>query len=431
MTNQQKITPYLWFDNQAEEAAQFYTSLFPNSKLGSIQHQGEKTLLVEFFLGDQAFTALNGGPMFSFNPSISFYVVCENEAEINAIWGAMMVDGKALMPINQYPWSETYGWLEDKYGLSWQLTLGKVEEVGRKISPVLMFTGDQHGKAEEAVGMYTSLFENSKIKLLERYVEGDGDPAIGTIKYTQALLDGEILMAMDSSHMHGSRFNESISFLIHCKGQEEVDYFWEKLTADGGEEMMCAWLKDKYGVAWQIIPEEMKQLLSDPDPGRAERAMGAMMQMRKIEIDKMRAAAENTSRKTLTVQTTVAAPVEKVWGLWTSPEHITQWNFATEGWHCPTATNHLRIGGTFNYRMEAKDGSMGFDFTGTYLDLNEPAYIHYELDDKRAAQVRFTAVDEGTFVMQNFEVETSNDPEMQRQGWQAILDNFRRYVESN
>ena len=202
MISKQKITPYLWFDSQAEEAAKFYTRLFPNSKLGSIQHQGEKVLLVEFWLGGQSFTALNGGPMFSFNPAISFYVVCESEEEIDTLWEGMIGDGKALMPINKYPWSEKYGWLEDKYGVSWQLTLGKVEEVGRKISPVLMFTGDQHGKAEEAIGLYAELFQNSKINLLARYEEGEGDPATGTVKHAQVELDGEVLMAMDSSHMH-------------------------------------------------------------------------------------------------------------------------------------------------------------------------------------------------------------------------------------
>lgn len=431
MTNSQKITPYLWFDKQAEEAVQFYTKTFPNSKIGSIQKQGDKVLLTQFFLGTQEFTALNGGPMFTFNPSISFYVVCETEAELDAIWEAMIAKGKALMPINAYPWSQKYGWLEDQYGVSWQLTLGEIAEVGQKISPVLMFTGEQHGQAEEAMEKYTSLFEQSGINLLERYAEGEGDPAIGTVKHAQFRLNGEILMAMDSSHMHKFSFSEAISLLVNCQGQEEVDHLWDSLLAEGGEAMRCGWLKDKYGVTWQIIPEELMQLLSDPDPGRAQRAAGAMMQMRKIEIDQLRAAADDDSRMTVTIQTTVAAPLEKVWQMWTLPEHITNWNFASPEWHCPSAENDLQVGGKFSYRMEAKDGSMGFDFSGAYLALEEKASIKFRLDDERDVQVLFSPVDATTFIMQSFEVETRNDPELQRQGWQAILENFRKYVEGN
>lgn len=429
MSNKQKITPYLWFDTQAEEAANFYTSIFPNSKTGKVQHQGDAVLTVQFFLSGQEFAALNGGPMFTFNPSVSFYVVCESEAEIDSIWNKLFAGGKALMALNKYPWSEKYGWVQDKYGVSWQLTLGKTAAVGQKISPVLMFTESQQGKAEEAINLYTSIFDNSGINLMARYEEGEGDPAIGTIKHAQFHLGEHIFMAMDSSHSHGFEFNEAISFVVHCENQKEVDYFWDKLTANGGEEMMCAWLKDKYGVTWQIVPDELIQLISDPDPARAQRAVGAMMQMRKIDIEKIQQAADDESKTVVTIQATVNAPIEKVWEMWTQPGHITNWNFANDDWHSPRAENDLKPGGKFNYRMEAKDGSMGFDFGGTYTVVNKNKNLEFTLDDGRNVQVHFSEVDGGTFVMENFEAENSNPVDMQKQGWQAILDNFKKYVE--
>lgn len=428
MASKQKITPYLWFDTQAEEAARFYASVFPHSGIGKIQRRGEAVMTVQFFLSGQEFAALNGGPMFTFNPSVSFYVVCESEAELDSAWEKLSEDGKAMMPLDKYPWSEKYGWVQDRYGISWQLTLGKIADVGQKISPALMFTEAQHGKAEEAIGLYTSIFENSGVNLLARYEEGEGDPAVGTIKHAQFRLDGHVFMAMDSSYSHGFSFNEAISFVVHCQTQKEVDYFWEKL-ADGGEEMMCAWLKDRYGVTWQIVPDELIELISDPDPARAQRAVGAMMQMRKIDIEKIRRAAAGEGRAVITVQTTVHAPLEKVWEMWTNTHHITNWNFASDEWHSPHAESDLKPGGKFNYRMEAKDGGMGFDFSGVFTAINTHKNLEFTLDDGRKVQVHFSEVAGGTFVMENFEAEQTNSTEMQKTGWQAILDNFRKYAE--
>ena len=147
MTSIQKITPFLWFDNQAEEAANFYTAIFQNSNIERVSRNGEQVMAVSFLLEGQKFSALNGGPMFKFNPAVSF--------------------------------------------------------------------------------------------------------------------------------------------MVSCSDQAEVDFFWDKLTADGGEESRCGWLKDKFGLSWQIIPEALPRLLSDPDPAVAKYAMAAMLQMQKIEIDKL------------------------------------------------------------------------------------------------------------------------------------------------
>lgn len=132
--------------------------------------------------------------------------------------------------------------------------------------------------------------------------------------------------------------------------------------------------------------------------------------------------------KTITVEAKTNIPVQKVWEYWTLPEHITQWNFASSDWHCPRAENDLRAGGKFNWRMEAKDGSMGFDYSGTYLRVEIPGFLEMQLDDGRLVQVILEQKQGQTRIAQTFQPD-DNDPEIQRQGWQAIMDNFKRHVE--
>lgn len=136
-----------------------------------------------------------------------------------------------------------------------------------------------------------------------------------------------------------------------------------------------------------------------------------------------------TTGHLITVISIISAPVDKVWELWTSPEAIMQWNHASEDWHCPSAENDLREGGRFNYRMEAKDGSMGFDFWGHYTRIIPQEMIAYKMADGRIAQVLFSETDDGTIVAETFEAESENSLDLQQQGWQAILENFKRLAE--
>ena len=140
---------------------------------------------------------------------------------------------------------------------------------------------------------------------------------------------------------------------------------------------------------------------------------------------------ETQQATVVTTQSTVNAPVEKVWEYWTKPEHITQWSHASDDWHTPWAKNDLREGGNFSSRMEARDGSMGFEFGGVYDIVKEHKYIEYTMGDNRKVKVTFTPQGNKTHVLQNFEAESQNPVEMQKQGWQAILDNFKKYTEQN
>jgi predicted 3-demethylubiquinone-9 3-methyltransferase (glyoxalase superfamily) len=269
------IYPCIWFDNQAKAAAEFYLSVFEKSKITADTH-----LVVNFELAGQKFMGLNGGPTFSPNPSVSFFVVCETPAEIKQTWEKLLEGVSVLMPLDKYEWSDQYGWLQDKFGLNWQLSLGNLAEVGQKFTPTLMFTQQQAGKAEEAIGFYTSVFPDSAVVGILKYSEQDPD-VTGTVKHAQFKLGNQVFMAMDSSLDHQFTFSEGISLVVNCQTQAEIDYFWGKLS-EGGREDRCGWLKDQYGVSWQIVPANLGKLMSDPE--RAPRVTKAFMQMKKFDI---------------------------------------------------------------------------------------------------------------------------------------------------
>ena len=291
----------------------------------------------------------------------------------------------------------------------------------QKITPFLCFDGN----AEEAANFYSSIFKDSKVTHVSHYPEGSPSPA-GSVMVVHFLLNGQSFMALNGGPQ--TTFNEAISLMVHCDTQEELDHYWEKLS-DGGQIMACGWLKDKYGLAWQIVPSILEEFMTSKDTKKTERVMRALWQMVKIDIEKLQQAALEVDKELITVEATIAAPVENVWQFWTLPEHIIKWNHASDEWHSPRAENDLRNGGSFNYRMEAKDGSMGFDFNGTYIKVVENKSIEYEIEDGRKVQINFSQTDKGTTVTETFEAENMNPPELQQQGWQAILDNFKKYVE--
>lgn len=287
----QKIIPYLWFDDQAEEAIGCYTSAFTPSSIQSIAHYPEereeahmrdktgKVLNAVFELSGQRFMAIDGGDTFKFNLSISFFVNATTEQEVDTLWTTLSERGSTLMPLQAYPFSPKFGWVMDAYGVSWQISLGARPQ---KITPTLMFVGEQHGKAEEAMRFYTSLFEHASIQSLDRYGEGERG-VVGTVRHAFFTLHNQEFSALDSNEAHAFAFNEAISFYVACETQDEVDHLWSALSAHPASEQ-CGWLKDKFGISWQIIPNIMEQLLSDPNPEKARRVMDAMLQMKKIDI---------------------------------------------------------------------------------------------------------------------------------------------------
>ncbi len=289
----QKITPHLWFDKEAKEAAELYTSIFKNSKIKNITtiHNTPSGSVdaVSFEISGQSFMALSAGPLFKFNPSISFHVKCRTKEEVDALWGKLSEGGTILMELGKYPFSERYGWLQDKFGVSWQIIFAGKNEIQQKITPALMFVGDVCGKAEEAVKFYTSVFNNSKLGHTVRYGKNEEPDKEGTLKYASFILDGIEFGAMDSAHQHKFAFNEAISFIVNCDTQKEIDYYWEKLSAVPESEQ-CGWLKDKYGVSWQIVPTIMNDMMKDKDERKIAKVTEAFLKMKKFDIKSLEQA---------------------------------------------------------------------------------------------------------------------------------------------
>jgi predicted 3-demethylubiquinone-9 3-methyltransferase (glyoxalase superfamily) len=296
------ITPHLWFDKEAKEAAKFYTSLFPGSRINSVvtirPTPSGDTDVVSFELAGHPFMAISAGPMFKVNPSISFFLnfdPSKNDRareDLDATWGKLSEGGTALMALDKYPFSERYGWIQDKFGLSWQLILSDAQGEERPfIIPSLLFVGPVYGKAEEATDFYLSVFRNAKRGTIERYPKGREPDKEGTVMFTDFLIENEWFAAMDSGLDHGFQFNEAISFMVHCETQEEIDYYWERLSAVPESEQ-CGWLKDQFGVSWQIVPTAMIRMLQDPDQEKIDRVTEAFLPMKKLDLAKLQRAYE-------------------------------------------------------------------------------------------------------------------------------------------
>jgi predicted 3-demethylubiquinone-9 3-methyltransferase (glyoxalase superfamily) len=270
------IYPCLWFDGNAKEVATFYCSVFKNSTITI-----DTPMVVMFEIAGKKIMGLNGGPMFSINPSISFFVTCESDEEIENSWRKLIDGGTAMMPLDKYPWAEKFGFVKDKFGMTWQLILPRTNTNNQKIMCSLLFVGEQFGKAESAIKFYTSLFPSSSIESLKLY-ETDKPAPEGSVEFGQFNLGNEKFVAMDGFGDHRFQFNEGLSFVVECDTQEEIDNYWNKLT-EGGSESQCGWLKDRYGVSWQIIPSILSKLMSDEE--KRPSVMQAFLKMKKFDIE--------------------------------------------------------------------------------------------------------------------------------------------------
>lgn len=290
----QKITPHLWFNKEAVEAATWYVSLF--GRESKITHQSKlsgtpsgEVDVVSFELWGLHLDAISAGPYFKPNPSISISVQCHDEEEIDRLYKALLEGGSALMPLDVYPWSKKYGWVNDKYGFSWQLNFPEdASAYGSRICPFLMYTKGTAGKAEEAMNFYTSTFPESKVRSIARFEHGEPSPE-GSVKHAEFELFGQTFMALDGHGPHNFVFNEAVSLLVRCDTQEEIDEYWEKLSADKNAEQ-CGWLKDRYGVSWQITPSAMDRMMQEGTAEQQARVTTAFLAMKKFDIAKLQQA---------------------------------------------------------------------------------------------------------------------------------------------
>jgi predicted 3-demethylubiquinone-9 3-methyltransferase (glyoxalase superfamily) len=297
----QKISPFLWFDTQAEEAAKFYTSVFRNSRMESVTKYNDASanasgmkpgsvMTASFEIEGYKFTALNGGPVFKINPSVSFFVHSKDEKEIDNLWKKLSEGGKTLMDLNKYDWSKKYGWVEDKFGVSWQLMLVE-NDFEQKIVPSFLFTGDAYGKANEAINYYTSIFREAKAGNIYKYGTDYPPNDPDALMYADFTLEGEKFAAMDGGGEHNFMFNEAISFAINCDDQKELDHYWNRLSEGGNPKaQMCGWLKDRYGISWQIVPSILPKLLNNGK--KSQKVMEHLLKMKKLDIAELQKVYE-------------------------------------------------------------------------------------------------------------------------------------------
>jgi predicted 3-demethylubiquinone-9 3-methyltransferase (glyoxalase superfamily) len=291
-----KITSHLWYDTEAEEAADFYVSLFPDSKIASsivLENTPSGDVdIVNISLAGEEFTLISAGPLFKFNPLVSFTVACKTVEEADELWKKLCPgEASVLMKLGEYPFSKRYGWTADKFGLSWQIVFTGDYPYTRKITPTLMFAGEVSGKAEEAMNFYASVFPESSVGGIARYPAGMEPDAEGTVMHAAFNLSGLEFFAMDSAREHRFRFNEAVSFMVHCTDQKEIDYYWDKLSAVPEAEQ-CGWLKDKFGLSWQIVPAGMDEMLSGGDREKIARVTEAFLKMKKLDLAELEKAAK-------------------------------------------------------------------------------------------------------------------------------------------
>ena len=292
-----KITPHLWFDTQAREAAEFYAATFPDSRVTNVTTihdtpSGDADI-VSFELFGQPFMAISAGPLFKFTPAVSFLVACKTKDEVNDYWNALSEGGTALMELGSYPFSELYGWTQDRYGLSWQIMYTGDQEIEQRIIPTLLFVGEVCGRAEEALNFYTSVFPDSEVGPTVRYGAGEEPEREGTIKHAAFTLAGNQFAAMDSAQDHHFNFNEAISLMVYCQSQDEIDRYWNKLSAVPEAEQ-CGWLKDKFGLSWQVVPERMDEMMKEGTEEQLARVTEAFLPMKKFDLAELEKAYQGS-----------------------------------------------------------------------------------------------------------------------------------------
>lgn len=297
MSPSPKIIPNLWFDHQALKAASYYAKLFEESRITNVTYYPTEGLLdfqedlagepltVEFKLSGIPFVAINAGPEFKPNPSMSFMVNFDPSRDLLAeqhledLWLKLAFEGEVLMELGAYPFSPMYGWVRDRYGYSWQLILTNPDGDPRpNLIPSLMFGSSHQNQAREAMDYYVSVFKDARLGNLVPYGVQTGPATPDSLMFGEFEAFGQWFVAMDSGVEQDFTFNESLSFQINCADQAEIDYLWGTLSAVPEAEA-CGWCKDRFGVSWQIVPQNMGDLMERPGAYRK------LLEMKKLVID--------------------------------------------------------------------------------------------------------------------------------------------------
>lgn len=287
------ILPHLWFNHNLLPAASLYTEAIANSKIDSSQTLRETpsgdVQILEFQLEGVPFQGINGGPYFSFNPTTSIMVILETLEGVDELYNLLSPGGQVLMPLQSYDFCQRYSWISDAYGLHWQLMYVDSQMLRQrplsKIRPCLLFSGQQRGRAREAMDFYLSVF-SAREPGTSRAGSVDYSPQ-KLMNYGELTLAGTELVLMDNAYDEDGAtdlaFSEAFSLVVTCETQEEIDYYWDKLSAVPEAEQ-CGWLKDVYGFSWQIVPFQLGNFMQGPEAA-VRRVTNAFLAMKKFDIE--------------------------------------------------------------------------------------------------------------------------------------------------
>lgn len=287
----QRIVPHIWFDHTAAEAAAFYASTFPHASVrdavryptdGLPDFQADfagDVLIVDIDLDGYRITAINAGPEFPVNQSLSFTLSFpqtdpRSRGLMDELWAALGEGGSVLIPLDAYPFSPRYGWVIDRYGVGWQFL--STPGPAPFIRPCLLFGNVAQNRAWEAIEFYTSVFDG-RIGTVERHESQAGPAKPGSVRYGEFDLLGQSFIAMESHGEQDFTFSCGVSLLVECADQDEIDRYWDQLSSVPEAEQ-CGWCTDRFGVSWQLVPVTMGDLMTRPG------AHAKLMEMGKIEI---------------------------------------------------------------------------------------------------------------------------------------------------
>ena len=296
----QKIIPHVWCQGTAEEAVAFYQDALPECVLASSSRYpaeglpdfqrkfAGQLLTAELRIGDYHVILINAGEEYLPNPALSFFLNFDPSRDSDArtslhkVWHRLSEGGTALMPLGEYPFSEYYGWVQDRFGVSWQLMLTNPDGAPRPfVVSSLMYCGPAQNRAAEALDFYTATFDDAALGTVVPYPEPTGPAPAGAIMFSDFSISGEWFAAMDSGVEQPFTFTPGVSLAVQCRDQEEIDHLWAALSKHPEAEA-CGWCMDEFGVSWQIVPQDMGDLMQHP--GAHQR----MLEMKKLSIAGLR-----------------------------------------------------------------------------------------------------------------------------------------------
>ena len=268
-----------WFNDKASDAFTIYSEALPGAEVTL-----DNGFLLELTMGDSVLAGMNGGPTYRPNKTISVFVELPTPTAVEQAY-ELLTDGggEVYMELAENAWSPAYAWIADRWGVNWQLMC--IDNCTPTLSPALLFTGKQAGRAAEAMRFWGKIFAPSEVLTIAHYPP-DAEPDAGNIMHAQQRIGDGKFVFCDSSAKHDAAFTPGASLVVSCDTQAEIDRYWKTLSANGGQQGRCGWLTDRFGVSWQIIPRELAGWMSNPRTG--PKVGERLQRMTKLIIDDLK-----------------------------------------------------------------------------------------------------------------------------------------------